>query len=162
MAVTNKSVIVRSVTPEVWEEGYFAYTSSDSEVIYPGYLVYQYSGGITGGDMPQALPTYRVNADVNYPPCIVFENDLIGETIDDDIASGDLIRVKYLEVGARYVVYGQASTAVAIGTLLSPHTDGTVIVNAGPGNNSQTLFRAETAVADTDTDTRLVVRCLRV
>lgn len=162
MAVTNKSVIVRGKAPEVWEEGYFVHTSADTEKIYPGYLVYQYSGGLTTGDLPTALPTYRVNADVNYPPQIVFENDLIGGTIDDEIATGDLIRVLYLEVGARYVVYGQASTAIAVGALLSPHTDGKVIANAGPGNNDTTLFRAETAVADSDTDTRLVVRCLRV
>jgi len=162
MAVTNKSVIVRGKTPEVWEEGYFVHTSSSSEVIYPGYLVYQYSGGLTGGDMPQALPTYRVNADINYPPQIVFESDLIGETIDDEIATGDLIHVLYLEVGARYVVYGQDTTAIAVGALLAPHTDGKVIAAAGPGNNNETLFRAETAVADSDTDTRLVVRCIRV
>ena len=162
MAVTNKSVIVRGKTPEVWEEGYFVHTSDSGEVIYPGHLVYQYSGGLTIGDLPTALPTYRVNADVNYPPQIVFENDLIGETINDKIVSGDLIRVLYLEVGGRYVVYGQPATVVAIGTLMSPHTDGTVIANAGPGAGDSTVFRAETAVASTDTDTRLVVRCLRV
>ncbi len=161
MAVTNKSVIVRSFS-EVWEDGNFVHTSSDTETIYPGYLVYQYSGGTTLGTGPAALPTYRVNADVNYPPCIVFEDDLQGLTIDDDIATGDYIRVKHLQVGEKYVVYGQAATAVAVGTLLSPHTDGKVIVNAGPGNNAQTLFRAETAVEATDTDTRLVVRVLRV
>lgn len=160
MAVTQKSVIVRS-NHEVWEDGTFAHTSSSSEVIYPGYLVYQYSGGITTGD-PAALPTYRVNADVNYPPCIVFENDLIGETIDDDIASGDYIRVKFLQPGEKYVVYGQATTAVAVGALLAPHTDGKVIAAAGPGDTDKTLFRAETAVAADDTDTRLVVRVLRV
>jgi len=161
MAVTNKSVIVRSFS-EVWEDGYFVHTSSSSEEIYPGYLVYQYSGGITLGTGPASLPTYRVNADVNYPPCIVIEDDLQGYTIDDEIASGDLIRVKFLQVGEKYVVYGQATTAVAVGTLLSPHTDGKVIVNAGPEANAQTLFRAETAVASDDTDTRLVVRVLRV
>jgi hypothetical protein len=160
MAVTQNSVIVRSFT-EVWEDGTFAHTSSSSEVIYPGYLVYQYSGGITTGD-PAALPTYRVNADINYPPVIVFENDLIGETIDDDIASGDYIRVKFLAPGEKYVVYGQATTAIAVGDLLSPHTDGKVIAHSGPGNNAQTLFRAETAVAADATDTRLVVRVLRV
>lgn len=163
MAVTNKSVIVRGKAPEVWEEGYFVHTSADTEKIKPGYLVYQYSGGLTTGDLPTALPTYRVNADVNYPPQIVFENDLIGKTIDDEFSTGDLIRVLYLEVGARYVVYGQPTTAVAVGTLMAPHTNGTVTAaNAGPDASITTLFRAETAVADSDTDTRLVVRCLRV
>jgi hypothetical protein len=160
MAVTQNSVIVRSFS-EVWEDGLYAPASSVS-VIYPGYLLYQYSGGITTGDAGTAYPTYRENADVNYPPVIVFENDLAGETIDDDIADGDYIRVKFLQVGEKYVVYGQATTAVAVGALLSPHTDGKVIANSGPAADAKTLFRAETAVAADATDTRLVVRVLRV
>lgn len=163
MAVPNKSVIVRSFN-EVWEEGYFAHTSSDAETIAPGTLVYQASGGQTIGDKPSTLPTYKVCADVNYPPQIVIEDTLQGKTIADKYATGDLIRVKYLLPGEKYVVYGKAEEAIAVGTLLSPHTDGTVTANAGPGNNDTTLFRAETAVADTDTgiDRQLVVRVLRV
>jgi len=162
MAVDNKSVIVRAFG-EVWEDGYFAHTTLDTEVIYPGYLVYQASGGTTLNAMPQALPTYKVNADVNYPPCIVFEDDLQGDTIDDSIATGVYIRVRFLQVGEKYVVYGQATTAVAVGALLNPHTDGTVIAaNTGPDASITTLFRAETVVAVDDTDTRLVVRVLRV
>lgn len=161
MAVDNKSIIVRSFT-EVWEDGRFDDASASTTTV-PGMLVAQYDGGLTTGEDVAALPKYRLNSDVNYPPCIIFEDDLQGKTINDTIAVGDYIRVKHLQVGEKYVVYGQAATAVAVGALLSPHTDGKVIANSGgPGDTAQTLFRAETAVANTDTDTRLVVRVLRV
>jgi hypothetical protein len=160
MAVNNKSIIVRSFT-EVWEDGQFDHGTPGTTTT-PGMLVAQYDGGITTGEDAVALPKYRLNSDVNYPPCIVFEDDLQGKTIDDTIAIGDYIRVKFLQVGEKYVVYGQATTAVAIGALLSPHTDGKVIANAGPAADAKTLFRAETAVGGSDTDTRLVVRVLRV
>lgn len=165
MAVTQNSVIVRS-NHEVWEDGTFAHTSSASEVIYPGYLVYQYSGGITTGD-PAALPTYRVNADVNHPPCIVFENDLAGETIDDDIASGDYIRVKYMEPGEKYVVYVKSGEAIAVGDLLQPYTDGTVSLHNTTGasvlnTDVFSIYRAETALLVGATDRRIVMRVLRV
>jgi hypothetical protein len=160
MAVDNKSIIVRSFT-EVWEDGQFDNASASATTV-PGMLVAQYDGGTTTSKDAVALPKYRLNSDVNYPPCIIFEDDLQGKTIDDTIAVGDYIRVKYLQVGEKYVVYGQASTAIAVGALLSPHTDGKVIANTGPGDAAKTLFRAETAVADSDTDTRLVVRVLRV
>jgi hypothetical protein len=160
MAVDNKSIIVRSFT-EVWEDGRFDDASASTTTV-PGMLVAQYDGGPTTSADAVALPKYRLNSDVNYPPCIIFEDDLQGKTIDDTIAVGDYIRVKFLQVGEKYVVYGQASTAIAVGALLSPHTDGKVIANAGPGSDAKTLFRAETAVADSDTDTRLVVRVLRV
>ncbi len=160
MAVANKSIIVRSFT-EVWEDGQFD-DATPSTTTKPGMLVAQYDGGITTGEDAVALPKYRLNSDVNYPPCIIVEDDLQGKTIDDTIAVGDYIRVKFLQVGEKYVVYGQPATAVAVGALLSPHTDGKVIANSGPGNNDNTVFRAETAVANTDTDTRLVVRVLRV
>ena len=160
MAVDNKSIIVRSFT-EVWEDGQFDDGTSTTTTV-PGMLVAQHDGGLTTGENAVALPKYRLNGDVNYPPCIIVEDDLQGKTIDDTIAVGDYIRVKFLQVGEKYVVYGKAATAIAVGALLSPYTDGTVVANAGPGDTAQTLFRAETAVADTDTDTRLVVRVLRV
>jgi hypothetical protein len=160
MAVANRSIIVRSFT-EVWEDGRFD-DATPSTTTKPGMLVAQYDGGLTTGEDAVALPKYRLNSDVNYPPCIIVEDDLQGKTIDDTIAVGDYIRVKFLQVGEKYVVYGKAATAIVVGTLLSPYTDGTVVANAGPGDTAQTLFRAETAVADTDTDTRLVVRVLRV
>lgn len=160
MAVANRSIIVRSFT-EVWEDGQFD-DATPSTTTKPGMLVAQYDGGLTTGEDAVALPKYRLNSDVNYPPCIIVEDDLQGKTIDDTIAVGDYIRVKFLQVGEKYVVYGQPSTAIAVGTLLSPHTDGKVIVHAGPSDVAKTLFRAETAVANTDTDTRLVVRVLRV
>lgn len=160
MAVDNKSIIVRSFT-EVWEDGQFDHGTPGTTTV-PGMLVAQYDGGLTTGENAVALPKYRLNGDVNYPPCIIVEDDLQGKTINDTIAIGDYIRVKFLAVGEKYVVYGQASTAIAVGALLSPHTDGKVIANSGPGNNDNTVFRAETAVADSDTDTRLVVRVLRV
>ena len=160
MAVDNKSIIVRSFT-EVWEDGQFDH-GTPGTTTKPGMLVAQYDGGLTTGEDAVALPKYRLNSDVNYPPCIIFEDDLQGKTIDDTIAVGDYIRVKFLQVGEKYVVYGQAGVAIAVGALLSPHTDGKVIANSGPGNNDNTVFRAETAVKDSDTDTRLVVRVLRV
>ena len=160
MAVANKSIIVRSFT-EVWEDGQFD-DATPSTTTKPGMLVAQYDGGLTTGEDAVALPKYRLNSDVNYPPCIIVEDDLQGKTIDDTIAIGDYIRVKFLQVGEKYVVYGQAATAIAVGALLAPHTDGKVIASVGPGDTALTLFRAETAVADTDTDTRLVVRVLRV
>lgn len=163
MAIKNRSVIVRSFT-EAWDEGYFVHTLSDSETLLPGTLVYQSAGGLTLNETPQALGQFKVNADVNYPPQIVVEDELQGKTIDDVYASGDHVRVKYLGVGERYVVYSYAGETVAVGALLSPHTDGTVIANTGPGDVDKTLFRAETAVAGTDTgaDRRLVVTVLRV
>ena len=165
MAIKNRSVIVRSFT-EVWEDGQFVHTSSSAETIKPGTLVYQADGGLTLGDKPAVLPKYKVNADVNYPPCIVFEDDLQGKTIDDPIASGDYIRVKYLAPGEKYVVYSASGEEVTVGLLLNPHTDGTVTLHAStgaaPDANSMTLFRAETAVAAADADRRLVVRVLRV
>jgi len=161
MAVDNKSIIVRSFT-EVWEDGQFD-DATPSTTTKPGMLVAQHDGGLTTGENAVALPKYRLNGDVNYPPCIIVEDDLQGKTIDDTIAVGDYIRVKFLQVGEKYVVYGQPSTAIAVGALLVPHTDGKVIANAGsPDAAAMTLFRAETAVANTDTDTRLVVRVLRV
>ena len=160
MAVDNRSIIVRSFT-EVWEDGRFDHGTPGTTTV-PGMLVAQYDGGLTTGEDVAALPKYRLNSDVNYPPCIIFEDDLQGKTIDDTIAIGDYIRVKFLQVGEKYVVYGQAATAIAVGALLAHHTDGKVIASVGPGDTALTLFRAETAVADSDTDTRLVVRVLRV
>jgi hypothetical protein len=162
MAVANRSIIVRSFT-EVWEDGRFD-DATPSTTTKPGMLVAQYDGGLTTGEDAVALPKYRLNSDVNYPPCIIVEDDLQGKTIDDTIAVGDYIRVKFLQVGEKYVVYGQPSTAIAVGTLLVPHTDGKVIATSDGtvGDTALTLFRAETAVANTDTDTRLVVRVLRV
>ena len=160
MAVANRSIIVRSFT-EVWEDGQFD-DATPSTTTKPGMLVAQHDGGLTTGEDAVALPKYRLNGVVYYPPCIIVEGDLQGKTIDDSIAGGDYFRVKFLQVGGKYVVYGKAATAVAVGALLSHYTDGTVVANAGPDETAMTLFRAETAVGGSDTDTRLVVRVLRV
>lgn len=151
MALKNKSTIVRSFT-EVWDEGTF-YSATSSDTILPGTLVQQHSGG-----------QFIVPADVNYPPQIVVEDELQGKTFRDEFAVGAHIRVKYLGVGERYVVLGKAAETIAIGALLSPHTDGTVTAHSGPTDVAATLFRAETAVSDSDTgsDRRLVVTVLRV
>jgi hypothetical protein len=166
MAVKNRSVIVRSFS-EIWEDGYFD-SGTPSDTIKPGTLLAQYSGGLTIGSGPQELPKYRVSGDVNNAPVIVFEDDIHGKTIDDDIAVGDYIRVKFLNVGERYVVYSKASDEVAVGNYLNPHTDGTVVLHNTSGasisDTAMTIFRAETAVgtAATGADRRLVVRVVRV
>lgn len=162
MALKNKSTIVRSFT-EVWDEGTF-YSATSSDTILPGTLVQQHSGGLTLGEGPKALGQFKVPADVNYPPQIVVEDELQGKTFRDEFAVGAHIRVKYLGVGERYVVLGKAAETIAIGALLSPHTDGTVTAHSGPTDVAATLFRAETAVSDSDTgsDRRLVVTVLRV
>ncbi len=164
MAVPNKSVIVRSFN-EIWEDGYF-HDGTSSTTTKPGALVKQVSGGLTIGDKPSALPTYGFSA-ANDPVVIVIEDNLQGKTVNDDIAVGDYIRVKYLLPGERYLVRAKASEVIAVGDLLEPHTNGTVKLHNTTGavvdaDYVTTLLRAESAVGGADTDRTLVVRVLRV
>lgn len=89
-----------------------------SGVITPGHLLTLTSAG---------LLTVHATQGGYVAPLFAVENDLVGDTIDDNYASGDYIQAEYLRTGDEVLgLVAAGEAAIVIGDLLCSKGDGTL------------------------------------